>query len=174
MMDNTIQRQSADLFSQTDTSSAKPGTEILIGSNIFRNTNGVVRIDEKEQLVLEHKPERGLLWLTIDLYDGSGNHIAHIRRNALALNQQGRFTIDVSSAPGDAPTVRLWDQQSGTLALEALALSEQKIHVKTASFFSHKGRPVEITPHYCRIGSDTTLFGNIVENRGGTVVLGKN
>jgi hypothetical protein len=31
---------------------------------------------------------------------------------------------------------------------------------------------VEITPHYCRIGSGTTLFGNIMEARGGPAILG--
>jgi len=31
---------------------------------------------------------------------------------------------------------------------------------------------VEITPHYCRVGSGTALFGNIVEARGGPAVLG--
>lgn len=179
MMDETIQRRSADPFSQANLDGASPpklGMEFLIGSNIFRNTNGVVKIHGKEQLVLEYKPERGLLLLTIDLYGEAGNHIAHLRRNALALNQDGRFAIEVHQAapdvPGDVPSVRLRDQQSGALVFEASTLSDQKIHITIGKFFSHKGLPVEITPHYCRIGSGMTLFGDIVDSRGGMVVLG--
>jgi hypothetical protein len=56
--------------------------------------------------------------------------------------------------------------------LEARAVSENKIQITSGKFYSHKGTLVEITPHYCRIGSGMTLFGNIVENRGGMVVLG--
>jgi hypothetical protein len=41
-----------------------------------------------------------------------------------------------------------------------------------AKFYSHKGTLVDITPHYCRIGAGTTLFGDISENKGGPVVLG--
>lgn len=179
MMDETVQPRSAGLSPHTDlsgTGTHKPGTELLIGSNIFRNTNGVVKIHGKEQLVLEYKPEQGLLLLTIDLYGEDGNHIAHLRRNSPALNQGGRFTIDIHRAANDlsddAPSVRLWDQQSGTLVFEASVISEQKVYISAGRFYSHKGIPVEITPHYCRIGSGMTLFGDIVENRGGTVVLG--
>jgi len=179
MMDETIQRRSADSFSQTNLDSAsgpKLGMEFLIGSNIFRNTNGVIKIHGKEQLVLEYKPEQGLLLLTIDLYGETGTHVAHLRRNTMALNQDGRFAIEVHRAapdmPGDVPAVRLRDQQSGTLVFEAGAVSEQKIHITTGKFFSHKGLPVEITPHYCRIGSGMTLFGDIVDGRGGMVMLG--
>src|SRR5215212_9247415 len=105
-----------------ETASARPdalaatsstGTELLIGSNIFRNTNGVVKIHGKEQVVLEAKWEQGLLFLTIDLYTHDGFHIAHVRRNVLVLNHEGRFTVDIhrpaADIPGEMPSVRLLD-----------------------------------------------------------------
>ena len=69
---------------------SKPGLELRIGSNIFRSTNGVVTIHGKEQLVIEAKPEQGLLLATLDLYDERGTRIAHLRRNVLTLNDRGR------------------------------------------------------------------------------------
>ncbi|ALA60684.1 hypothetical protein [Nitrospira moscoviensis] len=177
MMDESVHPRSADLSPRPEPAGAglqKVGPELLIGSNIFRNTNGVVKIDGKEQLVLEYRPEQALLWLTIDLYGEAGDHIAHVRRNRVVLNQGGRFSIE-SRGPGpegEPPSVRLWDQQSGVLVCEANAVAENKIRISAGKFYSHKGQPVEITPHYCRIGSGTALFGDIVESRGGTVVLG--
>lgn len=179
MMDETVEPLRAGPSSRTDVATAesqKLGLELLIGSNIFRNTNGVVKIHGKEQLVLESKPEQGLLLLTIDLYGEGGTHIAHLRRNVLALNQAGQFAIDIhraqSNSPTDAPWVCLSNQQTGEIVLEARVESENKIQITSGKFYSHKGTLVEITPHYCRIGSGMTLFGDIVESRGGMVVLG--
>jgi len=169
-----------------ETASARPdvlgatspftGIELLIGSNIFRNTNGVVKIHGKEQLVLEAKCEQGLIFLTIDLYTHDGFHIAHVRRNVLALNHEGRFTVDIhrpaADIPGEMPSVRLLDGPGQQVVFEASMISDNKIFISAGKFYSHKGIPVEITPHYCRIGSGMTRFGDIVEARGGTIILG--
>lgn len=177
MMDETVERRKPDPAATADgplSGRHKPGIELLIGSNIFRNTNGVVKIQGKEQLVLEAK--EGLLYATLDLYNEAGAHVAHIRRNVLVLNQTGQFAIELhpmeKHAATGGPAVRILDQQAGTLAFEATVRADHKIDITAGKFYSHKGTAVEITPHYCRIGSGTTRFGDIVENRGGTVVLG--
>lgn len=160
----------------TPTATQTLGPELLIGSNIFRNTNGVVNIQGKEQLVLETRPAQGLLLVTVDLYDANGTQIAHVRRNTLMINQAAQFTIDIHQAttnmPSDAPWVRLYGRQSGEIAFEARVVSDNRIQITSGRFYSHTGALVDITPHYCRIGSGRTLFGDVVENRGRTVVLG--
>lgn len=153
-----------------------PGMELHIGSNIFRNTNGVVKVHGKEQIVIESRPEQGLLLVTLDLYSDAGVHIAHLRRNVLVLNRGERYAVTVHrtdlSAPSDPPWVQVSDRTTGDIAIEARALSEHKSQITAGKFCSHKGIAVEITPHYCRIGSGTTRFGDIVENRGSAVTLG--
>jgi len=152
----------------------RQGFELHIGSNIFRNTNGVVKIHGKEQIVVESRPDQGLLLLTLDLYSAAGQHIAHLRRNVLALNRNERFAITVhrgDSSSLEAPWVRVADQTTGEVVIEARAITDMKSQITAGRFCSHKGIPVEITPHYCRIGSGTTRFGDIVENRGGSVTL---
>lgn len=155
---------------------SKAGLELRIGSNIFRSTNGVVKIHGKEQLVIEVKPEQRLLLATLDLYNERGIHMAHLRRNVLMLNDSGRFTVDVRLGQRlssvDTPSVLVTDLQSGYVVLEAQMASEYRVDLVCGKLYSHKGVSVEITPHYCRVGSGTTLFGNIVEARGGPAVLG--
>lgn len=155
---------------------AKPGLELRIGSNIFRSTNGVVKIHGKEQLVVEVNQGQGLLFATLDLYNERGIRITHLRRNDLTLNDSGRFTVDVPRgqclSSVDRPSVLVTDLQSGHVVLEARMASEYRIDLVCGKLYSHKGILVEITPHYCRIGSGTALFGNIVEARGGPAVLG--
>jgi hypothetical protein len=114
--------------------------------------------------------------MTMDLYGEDGAHIAHLRRNVLALNQAGQFAVEVrraqSNPPIDAPSVRLIDQRTGEIVLETVLASENRIQITSGKFYSHKGTLVDITPHYCRIGSNMTRFGDIVENRGGMAILG--
>lgn len=177
MKDETVEHLNPSLppRSGAPTGTQKPGIELLIGSNIFRNTNGVVKIHGKEQLVLEPTAEQGLLYVTIDLYNEPGVHIAHVRRNVLVLNPTGQFSIEVhpgSASAGTAPSVRIVDRLSAIVALEASVTVESTIEITAGRFCSHKGVGVEITRHYCRIGSGVARFGDIVENRGGTVVLG--
>ncbi|MBS0164947.1 hypothetical protein ACYX34_08655 [Nitrospira sp. CMX1] len=149
----------------------KPRLELRIGSNIFRNTNGVVTIHGKEQLVVELKPELGQLLITLDLYNEQGIRIGHLRRNGLTFNEHGRFAVETSHGQ-TLPAVQLSDLQSGHPVLEAHMVSVYRVDLVSGKLFSHKGIPVEITPHYCRIGAHTTLFGEVLEMRGGPAILG--
>ncbi len=50
--------------------------------------------------------------------------------------------------------------------------ADSRVDLVGGRLHSHNGMLLEITPHYCRIGSHTTLFREIVETRGGPVILG--
>lgn len=54
--------------------------DLAIGSNSFRNTNGVLAIHGKEQIVLEIAAENDQLLLTMDLYSADGRQVAHLRQ----------------------------------------------------------------------------------------------
>lgn len=150
--------------------------EIRLGSNAFRNTNGVLKVQGKEQLVLEFQVEQRRLLLTMDFYDGSGSHVAHLRRNRWAFNPGDRFVINTSDSPPSLfphmPWLRVFDDATGEIVLEAAAVADDKIQVATGKFYSHRGQLIEITSHYCRVGSAFTLFGDAFENRGGPAVIG--
>ena len=152
------------------------GIELRLGSNIFRNTNGVVKIQGKEQLVLEASAAHDRVLLTMDFYDGSGHHIAHLRRNKWAFNDANRFLISTSESPPSLfphlPWLKVTDQDSGDTLLEAAVAPGGKIHVATGKFYSHRGQLIEITSHFCRVGSSQTLFGDVFEARGGIALLG--
>lgn len=178
-MNETVEPRRTESSARADTAPAeaqRPGPALLIGSNLFRNTSGVVKVQGKEQIVLEPRPEEGLLLLTMDLYSDEGVHLAHLRRNVLALNQSGQFMVEThrteGTEAGDFPWVRVLDRRSGDTVFEARGAAENRILIAAGRFYSHKGTLVEITPNFCRIGSSTTHFGDIVESRGGMAVLG--
>jgi hypothetical protein len=159
-----------------DSDNTGRGLELRLGSNIFRNTNGVVKVQGKEQLVLETGVGPDRVLLTMDFYDGSGNHIAHLRRNRWAFNEGNRFSIHTSDSPPSLfphlPWLKITDDETNETLVEAAIAPGGKIHVATGKFYSHRGQLIEITSHYCRVGSSQTLFGDVFEARGGTAVLG--
>jgi hypothetical protein len=150
--------------------------ELTIGSNIFRNTNGVLALQGKEQIVLEMKSDQTQLLLTMDLYDAEGSHIAHLRRNFWAFNDKNRFQLSTSpvslSLFTDPAWLRLTDKETDDVVLEVSAVDKERVHVLRGKFYTHKGKLVEITSHYCRMIGGITKFGDVADVQGGAVMIG--
>lgn len=152
------------------------GLELHIGSNVFRTTNGVIKLQGKEQIVLEVQPDPPMLFLTMDFYDEQAQRIGHLRRNVLSAAGAGRFAVSVMTVPDatidDPLTVTVSDRITGETIVEVYLFQRRKIRVTNAQFHTHKGEQVSISPHYCRIGTGLTMFGDVAECRGGMAILG--
>ena len=159
-----------------DIEKPEQGLELYVGSNVFRNTNGVVKLQGKEQMVLETQPQPSALLLTMDLYDEQGIRVGHIRRNALSVHSTGRFTINVRAGgeamQGDPPSVTVTDRTTGQTVFEACLMQRRKVRITAGRFYTHKGELVTVSPHYCRIGTGLTRFGDVVESRGSAAIIG--
>ena len=178
-MYNSIQIKpvaNADAPELIDLEKPEQGLEMHIGSNVFRNTNGVLKLQGKEQLVLETQLDPLMLLLTMDLYDDQGTRIGHIRRNALSAHSAGRYIINVRTSseanPDDPPSVTVADRTSGRTVFEACLMQRRKIRITVGHFYTHKGELVTVSPHYCRIGTGVTLFGDVAESRGSAAAIG--
>jgi hypothetical protein len=152
------------------------GLELHVGSNIFRTTNGVIKFQGKEQIVLEVQADPPALLLTMDFYDEQGQRIGHLRRNQLSATGSNHFAVGVT-APSDPTlddplTVTVSERTTGSRVIEVYLFQRRKIRFTTAHFHTHKGEVVSISPHYCRIGTSLTLFGDVIEGRGGTATIG--
>jgi hypothetical protein len=159
-----------------DIEKPEEGLELHVGSNVFRNTNGVVKLQGKEQLVLETQLEPQMLLLTMDLYDEQGTRVGHIRRNAVSAQSATRYVIRVKTgceaSPDDLPSVTVADRTTGHTVFEACLMLRRKIRITAGHFYTHKGELVTVSPHYCRIGTGFTLFGNVAESRGNAAAIG--
>lgn len=150
--------------------------DLIFGSNSFRNTNGVLTIHGKEQIVLELVPDDERLLLTMDLYDALGRQVAHLRRNEWKFNVDDRFTFSAAAAfpslYGSAPWLKIHDKETGETVLEAAATDSDKVQILQGRLYTHKGQLLEITPHLCRIAGVVTMFGDTRDARGGPIVIG--
>ena len=152
------------------------GLELLIGSNVFRTTNGVIKLQGKEQIVLEVQPATPALLLTMDFYDERGQRIGHIRRNQLSTTGSSRYAVSVTTAPeatiDDPWTVTVSNRTTGSSVIEVYLFQRRKIRLTNASFNTHKGELVSVSPHYCRVGTGLTKFGDVIECRGSAAAIG--
>jgi hypothetical protein len=152
------------------------GLELHIGSNVFRTTNGVLKLQGKEQIVLEVQPDPPALFVTMDFYDEQGQRIGHLRRNQLSAAGASRFAVCVTTAQDatidDPLTVTVSCRTTGNTVIEVYVFQRRKIRFTSAQFHTHKGDLVSISPHYCRIGTGLTMFGDVIEGRGGAALLG--
>ena len=150
--------------------------DLVIGSNSFRNTNGVLAIHGKEQIVLEIATESDQLILTMDLYSASGRQVAHLRRNEWKFNLDDRFAFSATAASpslyGGAPWLKLEDKETGDAVLEASVPDCDKVQILQGKLYTHKGQLLEITFHLCRIAGVVTMFGDTRDARGGAIVIG--
>lgn len=150
--------------------------DLTIGSNSFRNTNGVLTIHGKEQIVLEVASESDQILLTMDLYNASGRQVAHLRRNEWKFNVDDRFAFSAAPASpslyGGAPWLKLVDKETGETVLEATATDREKVQIIEGKLYTHKGQLLEITSHLCRIAGVVTMFGDTRDVRGGAIVIG--
>jgi hypothetical protein len=51
-------------------------------------------------------------------------------------------------------------------------MQKRKIRITSGRFCTHKGEVVTVSPHYCRIGTGLTMFGDVAESRGNAAVIG--
>ena len=140
--------------------------ELDIGSNIIRNTSGVLDVQGKEQIFLELGDD-GQLLLTMDIYDSGKGHIAKLRRNSWVFNNKERFEIIATPA-----SLKLINRESGDTVVEANVISKDKLKVSNGKFYTHTGVLLEITPQYWRVGGGITMSGNVFDGCGGAVAIG--
>lgn len=131
--------------------------ELNIGSNICRNTSGILKVLGKKQIHLEIGTRDAQLLLTMDIYDSEGNHIAKLRRNAWTFKREERF--EVTTAPS---SLKLIDKISSEIVVEVNVVGRNKIKIPHGNFYTHKGQLLKITPQFLGIGG-ITLSDNVID-----------
>ena len=149
--------------------------ELNIGSNIYRNANGVLKLEGKEQVVIEVRGDSPQLFVTADLYDAKGTQVAHLRRNVWAFNFKSRFELETSPALSlfTYPTwVKIVDKETAETVFEINLLKEATVQIANGRLYSHKGQLLDITPHCWRFPQCPAMFGSVQDIRGGAVIIG--
>ena len=123
--------------------------ELNIGSNVFRDTNGILFVDGREQISLEIGDINGKLLLNMDIYDEKGEHLAKLHRNSWSfVSNKDRFEITTNPE-----ALKLIDNNNGNVIIEANVVNSNEINILNGRFYSHNGLLIEVTPEYATIAN---------------------
>ncbi len=142
--------------------------EVNMGSNVIRNTNGVFKIEGKDQLLLELDQTSKIL-LTMDVYDPKGIHVAKVIRNTFSFDYKDRYRIFVKPS-----AVMVVDREHNIVLFEAsvVDVNNKIVQVFQGNFYSYKAHIIEITPRCWRV-LGTTTAGTVFDCHGGAIIIGK-
>jgi len=140
--------------------------DVEIGSNLYRNTNGMITIEGVPQIEVSIKPSNGSLLVNFALFDGAGKMIAKLSDSTLMFNE--RRAYEVSKTPR---SIALKQVDSGKTILQMELRAPQVVAITKGEFHTVKGHVIEVTPTEWKIDK-VRSSGAKQDMQGGEVALG--
>ncbi len=137
--------------------------DVVIGSNVFRNTDGTVEVQGVPQIEIELRNPEGPLFVNFVLFDEKGRLIAKIVKSSMSFNELGVY--DLSRTP---TSLTVTHRQSGKVVLQVDLKEPGRVVIPRGEFITARGHQMEITPAEWRIGksrssnADNDLQGEVV------------
>jgi hypothetical protein len=135
--------------------------DIEIGSNVYRNSNGVVEVEGVPLLQFAVKPSTGALLVNFALFEQAGRMIAKVVDSTLAFNERRAYELNRSPQ-----NLELKEIVSGKMVLCVQQRSPDRIAIDKASFWTIKGHLCEVSATECRIDKHR-LSGGDTDAKGG-------
>ncbi|MFO0773599.1 MAG: hypothetical protein U0172_02905 [Nitrospiraceae bacterium] len=139
---------------------------IEIGSNVYRNTNGVVEMEGVQQFNVSVKPTTGAILLNFVLFDQNGRMTAKVIDSNLAFNE--RRACEIVKTP---TSVELKDVEAGHVVIRVAKPAEDRIVIDQGKFWTIKGHLCTISESACKIDKHT-LSKQSTDAKGGNVSIG--
>lgn len=140
--------------------------DVEVGSNLYRNTDGMIEIEGVPQIQVTLKPATGMLLVNFALFDMEGKVTAKLNDSTLMINEKRAYEITKSPK-----SLLLTHLASGTVILQMEVKAPDVVVLTKGEFHTIKGHVIRITPTEWNIdklrASDTTQ-----DAKGGPVALG--
>jgi hypothetical protein len=141
--------------------------DIEIGTNVYRNTNGVIEVQGVPQLEISVKMSGSSpIRLTYAHFDGAGKMTAKIVDNAFAMNE--RRALELKKSPTE---LVVHNSETGQTVLHLELTAPEVIAVRTAEFMTIKGQKLEVTAEEWRVDRRRSARSD-QDVKGGAVAIG--
>jgi hypothetical protein len=140
--------------------------DVEIGSNLYRNTNGMITIEGVPQIELAIKPSNGSLLVNFALFDGVGKMIAKLTDSTLMFNERRAYEVSKT-----AKSIALKEVDSGKIILQMELRAPEVVAITKGEFHSVKGHVIEVTATEWKIDK-VRSSGAKQDMQGGEVALG--
>ena len=140
--------------------------DMEIGSNLYRNTDGMIEIEGIPQIQVALKPTTGALLVNFALFDACGKVTAKLVDSTLMINE--RRAYEVNKTP---KSLLLTHPASGTVVLQLEVKSPDVVAFTKGEFHTIKGHVIQVTSVEWKIDK-LRASGTTHDLKGGSVILG--
>jgi len=140
--------------------------DVEVGSNVYRNTDGMFEIEGVPQIEVALKPITGALLVNFALFNEEGKVTAKLNDSTLMINEQRAY--DVTRTP---KSLLLTHPASGTVILQIDVSAPGVVTLTKGEFHTMKGHVIRISPTEWNIDK-LRASGTIQDLKGKSVVLG--
>lgn len=140
--------------------------DVEVGSNLYRNTDGMIEIEGVPQIQVALKPVTGALLVNFALFDAEGKLTAKLNDSTLMINEKKAY--DLVNTP---KSLLLTHQSSGTVILEMSVKSPDLVAFTKGEFHTIKGHLIQISANEWKI--DKLRAGGTAQDlKGKSVIIG--
>lgn len=140
--------------------------DIEVGSNLYRNSDGTIMIDGVPHLQISRHPSTGALLVNFALFDENGRMLAKVVDSALMFNERRAYNLNKTTKQ-----VSMTEAATGTVLLHLDMTEPDLVRFSKGTFYTMKGRLLEVSDKEWRIGKQAKSNQTIDAN-GGPVVIG--
>lgn len=140
--------------------------DVEVGSNLYRNTDGMIEIEGLPQIQVSLKPTTGALLVNFALFNSDGKVTAKLNDSTLMINEKRAY--DVTRTP---KSLLLTHPASGTVILQIDVKTPGVVAFTQGEFHTIKGHVIRISPTEWNIDK-LRASGTTQDLKGGSVVLG--
>ena len=140
--------------------------DVEVGSNLYRNTDGMIEIEGVPQIQVALKPVTGALLVNFALFDAEGKLTAKLSDSTLMINEKRAY--DVAKTP---KSLLLTHPASGTVILEMSVKAPDVVSCTKGEFHTIKGHVIKISPTEWNIDK-LRASGTTQDLKGKSVIIG--
>jgi hypothetical protein len=140
--------------------------DIEVGSNLYRNTDGMIEIEGVPQLQVAIRSPAGTPVVNFALFDENGRMLAKLVDSVLAFNE--RRAYELAKSPSG---ISLKHSESGKIVLQVEVKAPNLAALKRAEFRTGKGHLFEVSATDWRLEKQRKS-GTTTDAKGGAVVIG--
>jgi hypothetical protein len=140
--------------------------DVEVGSNVYRNTDGMIEIEGVPQIEVALKPGTGALLVNFALFNDEGKVIAKLNESTLMINEKRAYDVTRTSKG-----LLLTHSASGTVILQIEMTAPGVVALTKGEFHTVKGHVIRISPTEWRIDK-LHASGTTQDLNGKSVVIG--
>lgn len=140
--------------------------DVIIGSNLFRNTDGTVEVEGVPQIEVKLQSPSGPLLVNFVVFDENGRLTAKIVDSSMSFNEAGVYALART-----ATSVKMTHAESGKVVLQVELKEPDRVAIPCAEFLTAKAHLLEVTSLDWRIGQTRSKEGES-DAKGGAVAIG--